>query len=53
MSIVMWVIGAVLVAAGIAGIIFPALPGHVLIFAGLLVAAWAAISAAWAHGPWR
>ena len=41
MSIVMWVIGVVLVAAGIAGILFPALPGHVLIFAGLLVAAWA------------
>ena len=30
-----------LVGAGIAGIVFPALPGHVLIFAGLLLAAWA------------
>ena len=30
-----------LIATGIAGILFPALPGHVLIFAGLLLAAWA------------
>ena len=30
-----------LVTAGIAGIVFPALPGHVLIFAGLFLAAWA------------
>ena len=31
----------VLVVAGFAGIIFPGLPGHILIFAGLLLAAWA------------
>src|ERR671924_416064 len=41
MSIVLWTVGVLLVIVGIAGIIFPALPGHVLIFAGLLVAAWA------------
>ena len=41
MSIVLWIVGALLVIAGIAGIVFPALPGHVLIFAGLLLAAWA------------
>jgi uncharacterized protein len=41
MSIVLWTIGILLVIVGIAGIIFPALPGHVLIFAGLLLAAWA------------
>ena len=41
MSIVLWVVGVLLVIVGLAGIIFPALPGHVLIFAGLLVAAWA------------
>ena len=41
MSIVLWIVGVLLVIAGIAGIIFPALPGHVLIFGGLLVAAWA------------
>jgi uncharacterized protein len=41
MSIVLWIVGVLLVVIGIAGIIFPALPGHVLIFAGLLLAAWA------------
>jgi uncharacterized protein len=41
MSIVLWIVGVLLVIAGIAGIVFPALPGHVLIFAGLLLAAWA------------
>jgi uncharacterized protein len=41
MSIVLWIVGVLLVVVGIAGIIFPALPGHVLIFAGLLLAAWA------------
>jgi uncharacterized protein YqgC (DUF456 family) len=33
--------GAVLVVAGLAGIILPALPGTPLVFVGLLVAAWA------------
>ena len=41
MSIVLWIVGVLLVIAGIAGIIVPALPGHVLIFAGLLLVAWA------------
>jgi len=41
MSIVLWTVGVMLAIVGIAGIIFPALPGHVLIFAGLLLAAWA------------
>ena len=41
MSIVLWIVGVLLVAVGIAGIVFPALPGHVLIFAGLFLAAWA------------
>ena len=41
MSIVLWIVGVLLVAVGIVGIVFPALPGHVLIFAGLLAAAWA------------
>jgi len=40
-TVLLWVIGCVLVAIGLAGIVFPALPGTVLIFAGLLVAAWA------------
>ena len=41
MSIVLWIVGVLLVMVGIVGIVFPALPGHVLIFAGLLLAAWA------------
>ena len=41
MAVVLWIVGVALVAIGIAGIVFPALPGHVLIFAGLLAAAWA------------
>ena len=41
MSILLWMVGVLLVTAGIAGIVFPALPGHVLIFAGLFLAAWA------------
>jgi hypothetical protein len=41
MSVLLWVLGSLLVAVGLAGIVFPALPGTVLIFAGLLLAAWA------------
>ena len=41
MTVLLWIAGVVLVAVGIAGIVMPALPGHVLIFAGLLLAAWA------------
>jgi uncharacterized protein YqgC (DUF456 family) len=41
MSIVLWTMAIVLVAIGMIGIVLPALPGHVLIFAGLLLAAWA------------
>jgi uncharacterized protein YqgC (DUF456 family) len=41
MSVVLWIAAVLLVAVGFAGIILPALPGTVLIFAGLLLAAWA------------
>jgi uncharacterized protein YqgC (DUF456 family) len=41
MSVLLWIVGVLLVIVGIAGIVFPALPGHVLIFAGLFLAAWA------------
>jgi uncharacterized protein YqgC (DUF456 family) len=40
-SLLLWIIGAVLVIVGLVGIVFPALPGTILIFAGLLIAAWA------------
>jgi uncharacterized protein YqgC (DUF456 family) len=41
MPVLLWIVGVTLIAIGIAGIVIPALPGHVLIFAGLLMAAWA------------
>ena len=41
MTILLWILGVTLVVVGLAGIIFPALPGTVLIFVGLLLAAWA------------
>lgn len=40
MTVLIWIVAVALVAVGIAGIIFPALPGTVLIFAGLLLVAW-------------
>lgn len=36
-----WAVAVVLVVVGLAGVVLPALPGTVLIFAGLLLAAWA------------
>jgi len=36
-----WILAAVLVLAGLAGAVLPALPGVPLVFAGLLAAAWA------------
>ena len=41
MTILLWILGSALVVIGLAGIIFPAIPGTVLIFAGLVIAAWA------------
>jgi len=37
----LWALAVALVLVGLAGVILPALPGTVLIFAGLLLAAWA------------
>jgi uncharacterized protein YqgC (DUF456 family) len=37
----MWVLATVMVLAGLAGAVLPALPGVPLVFGGLLVAAWA------------
>jgi uncharacterized protein YqgC (DUF456 family) len=41
MDVVLWAVAVGLVGAGIVGIVLPALPGTILIFAGLLVGAWA------------
>ncbi len=40
-TILLWILAALLVIAGIAGLVLPALPGAPLLFAGLVVAAWA------------
>lgn len=40
-EIAMWILGAVLVVLGLAGTILPALPGAVLVLAGLFFWAWA------------
>jgi uncharacterized protein YqgC (DUF456 family) len=39
-DVLLWALAAVLVLAGLAGLILPALPGAPLLFGGLLVAAW-------------
>jgi len=39
-DILIWLLAALLVLVGIAGAVFPALPGVALVFAGLLMAAW-------------
>jgi uncharacterized protein YqgC (DUF456 family) len=41
MDVVLWVVAVLLVGVGVVGIVVPALPGTILIFAGLLAAAWA------------
>jgi uncharacterized protein YqgC (DUF456 family) len=41
MTVVLWILGGALVVVGLAGILLPALPGTILIFMGLLLAAWA------------
>lgn len=39
-SVLLWLLAALLVIAGLAGTVVPALPGVPLVFAGLLVGAW-------------
>jgi uncharacterized protein YqgC (DUF456 family) len=39
-TILLWLLAAVLVVAGILGLVLPVLPGTPLLFAGLLIAAW-------------
>ena len=41
MSAVLWIVAVILVVVGLAGIVLPALPGTMLILAGLNLAAWA------------
>ena len=41
MDVLLWTVAVVLIIVGLVGILLPALPGTVLIFAGLLLGAWA------------
>ncbi|MCG6894491.1 MAG: DUF456 family protein [Desulfobacteraceae bacterium] len=41
LDILLWTLAVVLVTAGIAGLLFPVLPGAPMVFAGLVLAAWA------------
>jgi uncharacterized protein YqgC (DUF456 family) len=40
-QIILWLLAIILVIAGMAGLLFPVLPGAPLLYAGLLAAAWA------------
>lgn len=40
-TLLLWILAALLVIAGLAGLMLPALPGAPLLFAGLAAAAWA------------
>lgn len=40
-SVLLWVLAGLLIIGGLAGLVFPALPGAPLLFSGLLAAAWA------------
>jgi uncharacterized protein YqgC (DUF456 family) len=41
MKALLWIVSVVLIVMGFAGIMLPAVPGTILIFAGLLLVAWA------------
>ena len=41
MNVLLWALAVVLVVVGLIGVVLPAVPGTWLIFAGLLLAAWA------------
>jgi hypothetical protein len=41
MPVLLWILAAAMVVIGLVGIVMPALPGHMLILAGLVLAAWA------------
>jgi uncharacterized protein YqgC (DUF456 family) len=40
-NLLLWVIAIVLIVTGVIGVVLPALPGTWLVFAGLVIAAWA------------
>jgi uncharacterized protein len=40
-TVLLWVLAVAMVVIGLVGVVMPALPGHMLILAGLVLAAWA------------
>ena len=40
MAVLLWIIAVALILVGIAGTVLPVLPGAILVFAGILLAAW-------------
>src|SRR5207237_8131567 len=40
-AILLWFLAFVLIVTGLVGLVLPAIPGALLVFAGLLLAAWA------------
>jgi uncharacterized protein YqgC (DUF456 family) len=40
MDTLLWIVAVVMIVAGVAGTVLPALPGPALVFAGILLAAW-------------
>lgn len=40
MTIALWILAVVLIVAGVVGTVLPALPGAILVFAGVALAAW-------------
>jgi uncharacterized protein YqgC (DUF456 family) len=41
MTVLLWILAVAMVVVGLIGVVMPALPGHMLILAGLIVGAWA------------
>ena len=41
MTVLLWILAIALIVIGLVGVVVPALPGTVLVFAGLVLAAWA------------
>jgi uncharacterized protein YqgC (DUF456 family) len=41
MSVLLWILSVLMVIVGLVGVVMPALPGHMLILAGLILGAWA------------
>jgi len=41
MTVLLWILAVLMVIAGLAGLVLPAVPGPLLLFAGLFTAAWA------------